>query len=61
MNGFPLTQLVAFIVGCFVIFLIRKQFPKIRTIELIVILVLYAALVILFTDPIVKLIKGYVG
>jgi energy-converting hydrogenase Eha subunit C len=61
MNGFPLTQLIAFIVGCSVIFLIRKQFPKISSIEIIVILVLYAAMVILFTDPMVKLIKGFVG
>jgi len=61
MDGFPLIPLIAFIVGCIVLMLIRRQFPRISNIEVVLILGLYAILMILFTEPIVKLIKTFVG
>jgi len=61
MNGFPVAPAVAFVIGCAVLVLIKRQFPRISVTEFVVILALYAVLVILFTDPIVKAIKGFVG
>jgi hypothetical protein len=61
MDALPVVPAAAFIVGCIVLYLIKKQFPKITDLEFFVILGLYAALVFLFTDTIVKAIKGFVG
>jgi len=61
MDAFPVAPIIAFIVGCIVLYFIKKQFPKITDVEFFVILGLYAALVFLFTNTIVKSIKGFVG
>jgi len=61
MDAFPVAPAVAFIVGCVVLYLLKKQFPKITDVEFFVILGLYAVLVFLFSNTIVKAIKGFVG
>jgi hypothetical protein len=61
MDTFPVAPTIAFIVGCTVLYLIKKQFPKITDVEFFAILGLYAALVFLFSNTIVKAIKELVG
>ncbi len=61
MDGFPLPQVIALSVGGLLIWLIRKKYRRMRTGEVILIFVLYAVLVILFTEPVVNLIRSLVG
>jgi hypothetical protein len=57
MIGFSLAHLIALIAGIIVIFSIRRRYRKIKTKELVIIIALYVVLVLLFTEPIVNLIK----
>jgi hypothetical protein len=57
MNNLSLVHLIVLIAGILLILLLRRKYQKIRTAELIGIIVLYALLVFLFTEPIVNLIK----
>ena len=61
MNGFPLPQVIALAAGGFLVWLLRKKYRKISTTEVILILVLYAAMVVLFTDPIINMVKRWVS
>jgi len=61
MNGFPLPQVIALAAGCVLLWFIRKKYQKISTTEVILILVLYTAMVVLFTDPIINMVKRWVG
>ncbi len=57
MSGLSVFHFIALVVGIVVIFLIRKKYRKISLGELTLIIILYAALVLLFTEPIVGLLK----
>lgn len=57
MSGLSLLHLIAFVAGLVVILLIRKRYRRISATELTVVVVLYAILVLLFTEPIVNLVK----
>jgi len=48
-----LVHLIALIAGVVAVFLIKKRYTKISTTEVAIIIVLYFALVLLFTDPVV--------
>ncbi len=61
MNFLYVWQLIAFALGLLVILLIKRQYPRFRTRELVLIIVLYAVLVILFSGPVINLIKRSVG
>lgn len=45
---------IALIAGIAAVFLIRKRYRKISSLETALILILYFALVLLFTDPVVN-------
>ncbi len=49
-----LVHLIVLVAGVVAVFLIRKKYPKISSTELAIIIVLYFALVLLFTDPVVN-------
>lgn len=51
---------VALIAGLVVLFLIRKKYPGISSVELGIIIGLYVILVLLFTDPVVNFLKKLV-
>jgi hypothetical protein len=57
MNGISLVHVVALIAGVILILLIKRRYRQISATELTVIIALYAALVLLFTEPIVNLIR----
>ena len=57
MNSLSLVHLIALLAGIIIILLIRKKYPKMRKTELIGIIILYVALVLIFTEPVVNLIK----
>lgn len=57
MNSFPFVHLIALIAGGIIVFMVNKKYEKITSTEIILILVLYASLVVLFTEPVVNLIK----
>jgi uncharacterized membrane protein YoaK (UPF0700 family) len=57
MSGLSLFHLIAFIAGLVVILLIRRRYRRISAMELAVAVVLYAILVLLFTEPVVNLVK----
>ncbi len=49
-----LVHLIALIAGVVAVFLIKKRYTKITTAEVAIIIILYFALVLLFTDPVVS-------
>lgn len=49
-----LVHLVFLIAGIIAVFLIRKRYPKISSMEMATVIVLYLFLVFLFTDPVVN-------
>jgi len=57
MNSFPVVHLMALVIGGFIIYMVQKKYQKITSTEIILILVLYACLVVLFTEPVVNFIK----
>ena len=57
MNGLSLLHLIAFIAGIVLILLIRRRYRRISVMELAVVVLLYAILVLLFTEPIVNSVK----
>jgi Ca2+/Na+ antiporter len=57
MIGFSFMHLIALLAGIIIILFIRRRYRKIRTTELVIIIVLYAVFVLLFTAPVVNLIK----
>jgi hypothetical protein len=57
MSSFPYVHLLALMAGGFIVFMVNRKYNKITGTEIILILVLYASLVILFTEPVVNLIK----
>jgi len=57
MSSFPFVHLIALVAGGIIVFMVNKKYEKITSTEIILILVLYASLVILFTEPVVNLIK----
>jgi hypothetical protein len=54
MSSLPILHVFALIAGIIAIFFIRKKYRGITTTELVLIIVLYTALVLLFTDPVVN-------
>jgi len=59
MSGLSLLHLIALVAGLVVILLIRKRYRRIRAMELAVAMFLYAVLVLLFTEPVVNLVKRH--
>ena len=57
MSGLSLLHLIAFIAGIVLILLIRRRYRRISVMELAVVVLLYAILVLLFTEPIVNSVK----
>jgi len=57
MSSFPFVHLIALVAGGVIVFMVNKKYEKITSTEIILILVLYSSLVILFTEPVVNLIK----
>jgi hypothetical protein len=57
MKDFANMHLIALLVGIIVILFLRRRYLKISKTELALIIALYVALVFLFTEPVVKLIK----
>lgn len=57
MNSFPFVHLIALVAGGLIVFMVHKKYEKITAKEIILIMVLYACLVVLFTEPVVNLIK----
>jgi Ca2+/Na+ antiporter len=61
MKTFPFVHLVALIIGGFILLILRRKYQKMRNRELIIIFVLYAVLVALFTDQVMNLIKKLIS
>lgn len=59
MINFYLVQLLAFIAGVLLILLIRRRYSKITKVEFIAVIILYALLVLLFTEPVIDGIKKF--
>ncbi|MCX5848624.1 MAG: hypothetical protein NTW65_04170 [Deltaproteobacteria bacterium] len=59
MNYLP--HLIALIIGCIVLWIIKRKYKKISNRELIIIFILFVILVALFTDPGMDLIKRFIN
>jgi len=54
-----LVQLIALIAGIVIILLIKRKYRRFSLVEISVMIALYTALVLLFTTPIINLIKKF--
>jgi hypothetical protein len=61
MNNFPFAHLLALIIGGIILFILKRKYPKIRIIELIIIFILYVILVGLFTVPAQDFLRKLIG
>ncbi|OGP66913.1 MAG: hypothetical protein A2W27_08775 [Deltaproteobacteria bacterium RBG_16_44_11] len=61
MKNFPFVHLIALIVGCIILFMVKRKYQKIRIIELIIVFILYFILVALFTEPVLNLARKLIG
>jgi hypothetical protein len=61
MKNFPFIHLIALVVGGIALFMIKRKYQKLRIIELIIIFILYFILVALFTDPVLNLVRKFIG
>jgi len=59
MNYFP--HLIALVAGGIVLFIIKRKYKKIRTRELIIVVILFIILVAIFTAPGMDLIKRFIN
>ena len=59
MNYFP--HLIALFAGGIILFIIKRKYKKIRTRELIIIVILFIILVAIFTAPGMDLIKRFIN
>ncbi len=60
LERFPLVNMIALVAGGLLLLFIKQKYRKIRTGEAVLIFVLYALLMVLFTEPVVNLIKRLV-
>jgi|GEM_PF-266871 len=61
MKTLPIIHLVVLIIGGFVLFVLKRKYPKIRNYELVVIFILLALLAGIFTDTGIDLIKRLIS
>ena len=61
MKTFPFVHLVALIIGGFILLILRRKYQKMRNRELIIIFILYAVLVALFTEQVMNLVKKLIS
>ncbi|HOJ52871.1 MAG TPA: hypothetical protein PLT64_10145 [Syntrophales bacterium] len=59
MGGYLVVNVVLLFLGVAVLFWLRKKYRQISWTEMVVIIVLYAILVFLFTDEVVSGIKAF--
>jgi|BarGraNGADG00212_1021973.scaffolds.fasta_scaffold47120_1 uncharacterized membrane protein YoaK (UPF0700 family) len=59
MNYFP--HLIALVVGVIILWIIKRKYKKMRNSELIIIFILFAILVALFTDPGMDMVKRFIN
>ncbi|PKN71681.1 MAG: hypothetical protein CVU54_01260 [Deltaproteobacteria bacterium HGW-Deltaproteobacteria-12] len=61
MKMFPFAHLLALILGGIILFLLKRKYPKISSLELIIISILYVILVGLFTAPAQDFFRKLIG
>ncbi len=61
MKMFPFAHLIALLVGGIIIFMLKRKYPKINSLELIIISILYVLLVGLFTAPAQDFFRKLIG
>ena len=59
MNYLP--HLIALVIGCIVLWIIKRKYKKMRNRELIIILILFVILVALFTASGMDLVKRFIS
>ena len=61
MEMFPFAHLIALIVGGIILFMLKRKYPKISILELIIMSILYVILVGLFTAPAQDFFRKLIG
>jgi K+-sensing histidine kinase KdpD len=59
MNYFP--HLIALIIGCIVLWIIKRKYKKISNRELIIVFILFVILIAIFTELGMDLIKRFIS
>lgn len=60
-NLFPFLHLVVLIAGGFLLLFVKRKYPKVRNLELIMVFILFFILVAIFTEPGLDLIKRLIS
>ncbi|MBM4271627.1 MAG: hypothetical protein FJ139_05640 [Deltaproteobacteria bacterium] len=58
MLAFPFLHVIALMTGGFLILVIKKKYQKLYKTEALLIFILYALLIALYTEPVITLIKN---
>jgi energy-converting hydrogenase Eha subunit C len=61
MKTFPVIHLIVLILGCIILILLKKKYPKIHNGELIIIFILLVILACIFSDTGIDIIKRFVN
>ncbi|MDD5342884.1 MAG: hypothetical protein PHW12_00525 [Smithella sp.] len=59
MNYLP--HLIALVIGCIVLWIIKRKYKKISNRELIIVFILFVILIAIFTEPGMALIKRFIS
>ncbi|HDQ04717.1 MAG TPA: hypothetical protein ENN23_09195 [Deltaproteobacteria bacterium] len=61
MENFPIIHLITLVIGAVVLFVIKKKYRDVRIIEMVMVFILYAILVALYTEPVINLTRKLIG
>lgn len=60
-NLFPFLHLAVLIAGIILLFYVKRKYPKVLNIELIIVFILFLILVVIFTEPGLDLLKRFIS
>lgn len=58
---FPIIHILVIIAGIALLVFVKNKYPRVRTIELIVVFILFLALVLIFTEPGMDFLKKLIS
>jgi hypothetical protein len=58
---FPFLHLMALIAGGIILLFVKRRYPHLRNLELVIVFILFFLLVAIFTEPGLDLIKRFVS
>ena len=61
LSAFSLLHVIVIIAGIILLVFVKKKYPRVRTIELIIVFILFFILVLIFTEPGMDFLKKLIS